>query len=240
MLFIERDFEPARPNIEVDTEISIYFQDEVIREEGFPMTAPLETGTHLFTTEDNVKVLKLRYKYCKYLMSRYHRHGSTEFDIVFVITTIERTRDIVRANLGLLQVNNDIRHLIMGELDLRSIQNLETGLHKQPRPPGMQSEAIAMYRFHVALVRYFPDPSEFATIMLQTGTIIGGSTALSIVAGGTWVPGDLDLIVARRYLPRLVDYLKQQGYRFDRDISWERRGHYVHSAEDEPLYSPTS
>jgi hypothetical protein len=58
MLFIERDFEPVRPNIQVliDAEISIYFQDEVIREEGlFFVTAPLETGTHVFTTEDNVK-----------------------------------------------------------------------------------------------------------------------------------------------------------------------------------------
>jgi hypothetical protein len=168
-------------------------------------------------------------------MSRYHRHGSAEFDIVFKISTIKSTRDVVRANLGVLQVN-DVRHLIMGKLDLRSIQNLETGLHKQPRPPRMQTEAIAMYRFRVSLIRYFPDPSEFATIMLQTGTIIGGSTALSIVAGGNWVPGDLDLIVARRYLPRLVDYLKQQGYRFNRDISRDRRGHYVHSAENEPLY----
>ncbi|KAF9510476.1 hypothetical protein BS47DRAFT_1347881, partial [Hydnum rufescens UP504] len=94
-----------------------------------------------------------------------------------------------------------------------------------------------MYRFRVSLIRYFPDPSEFARIMLQTGTIIGGSTALSIIAGGSWRPGDLDLIVTRRYLPRLVDYLVQQGYRFNQDVSRERKGQYVLDAEDEPLYS---
>jgi hypothetical protein len=58
MLFIERTFEPAKPNIEVliDTEIGIYLKDEVLREKGFPPGAPpLDSGTHVFTTEDNVK-----------------------------------------------------------------------------------------------------------------------------------------------------------------------------------------
>jgi hypothetical protein len=179
-------------------------------------------------------VLKLSYRYCKYLMWLYWERGSVEFSIVFEITA-RRTRGIVHMNLGVLEINNDIRHIIMGELDLRSIQNLETGLHKWPRAPGIQTETIAMYRFRVSLIRYLPDPSEFARIMLQTGTIIGGSTALSIIAGGSWAPGDLDLIVAQRYLPRLVDYLKRQGYRFNQDITRER-GHYVRNAEEERLY----
>jgi hypothetical protein len=145
--------------------------------------------------------LKLWYRKCTYLMSLYSQRGSHQFDIVFEITASERTRYVVRANLGGLKANANIRHIIMGDLDLRWIQNLETGLHKRPRPPGRQTEAIAMYHFRVSLIRYFPDPSEFARIMLQTGTIIGGSTALSIIAGGSWAPGDLDLIVTRRYLP---------------------------------------
>jgi hypothetical protein len=181
-------------------------------------------------------VLEVGYGRWKYLISMYHQRGSREFDIVFDITASERTRDVDRVNLSVLQTNNDIRHIIMGNLDLRSIQNLETGLHKRPRPPGRQTEAIAMYRFRVSLICYFPDPSEFARIMLQTGTIIGGSTALSIIAGGSWTPGDLDLVVTRRYLPRLVDYLVQQGYRFNQDISRERKGEYVLDDEDEPLY----
>ncbi|KAF9510478.1 hypothetical protein BS47DRAFT_61936 [Hydnum rufescens UP504] len=168
-------------------------------------------------------------------MTLYYQRRSVEFDIVLEITTSERTRNMARANLGLLQVNNDIRHIIMGNLDLRSIQNLETGLHKRPRLPGRQTKAIAMYRFRVSLIRYFPDPSEFARIMLQTGTIIGGSTALSIIAGGTWAPGDLDLIVTRRYLPRLEDYLKQQGYKFDPDVS-QQQSEYVGNDEEERPY----
>jgi hypothetical protein len=58
MLFMERHFEPAKSNIEIliDTKISIYFEDNVTREKGFPPgTKPLKSATHVFTTEDNVK-----------------------------------------------------------------------------------------------------------------------------------------------------------------------------------------
>jgi hypothetical protein len=58
MLFIERDFEPARSNIEVliDTEITVYFKDKVAREKGIPPgTVPIASGTHVFTTEDSVQ-----------------------------------------------------------------------------------------------------------------------------------------------------------------------------------------
>ncbi|KAF9518992.1 hypothetical protein BS47DRAFT_1337545 [Hydnum rufescens UP504] len=62
--------------------------------------------------------------------------------------------------------------------------------------------------------------------MLQTGTIVGGSTALSIVAGGSWMPGDLDLVVATRYFNRLRDYLVDQGFFFDETLSRDIKHKY--------------
>lgn len=166
-------------------------------------------------------------------MSLYGSRGSDDFDIVFEVTCSERTENVARAHLGVL-VNNDVRHMIMKDLDLRSIQNLERGLYKRPKPPGKQTEDIAVYRFRVAVTRYFADPSEFAKIMLQTGTIIGGSTALSIIAGGDWAPGDLDLIVTDRYLPRLSHYLVGQGFIFDEEVSRGPRTDYVENPDIEP------
>jgi hypothetical protein len=58
MLFIGRDFERPKPNIQVlfDTEINIFLKDQVVKENGLPFgTPPLETGTHVFTCEDNVQ-----------------------------------------------------------------------------------------------------------------------------------------------------------------------------------------
>jgi hypothetical protein len=152
-------------------------------------------------------------------MGLYDERGTTEFHILFKMTSCRtRIENPVRANLDVFRFN-DIRDMVLKELDLQSIQNLETSLYRKPRPPGMQSRKIAMARFRIALVPYFPEPSAFAAIMLQTGTIVGGSTALSIVAGGSWKPGDLDLVVATRYFNRLRDYLVDQSFFFDETLS---------------------
>lgn len=159
-------------------------------------------------------MLLLQYPVFITLLEQYRSRGDTELDIVFDMTYSERVQNVVHANRGFLQLN-DIRDMILKELDLGSIQDLEAGFHKVSRPPGIQAETIAVERFRIALLRYFPEPSAFATIMLQTGTIIGGSTALSIVEGGAWVPEDLDLIVMERYFNRLREYLVKQGFVMD-------------------------
>ncbi|KAF9518989.1 hypothetical protein BS47DRAFT_119147 [Hydnum rufescens UP504] len=110
-------------------------------------------------------------------------------------------------------------NMVLKELDLQSIQNLEAGLSQKPRPPGMQSRKIAMARFRIALVPYFRNHQHSLPSCFRQGTIVGGSTALSIVAGGSWMPGDLDLIVATRYFNRLRDYLVDQGFFFDETLS---------------------
>ena len=62
------------------------------------------------------------------------------------------------------------------------------------------------------LVRYKFNWIKLRTIMMATGAVISGSTALAVLFGGEFVPQDLDIYVNDRGMARILIFLTNHGY----------------------------
>jgi hypothetical protein len=62
------------------------------------------------------------------------------------------------------------------------------------------------------LARYKIDWIELRAIMVATGAVISGSTALAVLLRGEFVPRDLDIYVNARYLTAMLVFLSNHGY----------------------------
>jgi hypothetical protein len=67
-------------------------------------------------------------------------------------------------------------------------------------------------RIRSATSHYFPDQLAFHQLLEQTGAVVSGSTALYVATGGTFTPGDIDLLVDTQHVQECVDFLVGQGY----------------------------
>ena len=67
--------------------------------------------------------------------------------------------------------------------------------------------------FKETLVRYKFDWIELRTIMMATGAVISGSTALAVLFRGDFVPQDLDIYVNDKGLAGIPIFLVNHGYR---------------------------
>ena len=67
--------------------------------------------------------------------------------------------------------------------------------------------------FKETLVRYKFDWIELRTIMMATGAVISGSTALAALFRGDFVPQDLDIYVNDKGLAGILIFLVNHGYR---------------------------
>ena len=75
--------------------------------------------------------------------------------------------------------------------------------------------------FKETLARYKFNWIELRTIMMATGAVISGSTALVVLFGGEFIPQDLDIYVNDRGMARILIFLTNHGYQ----IVTPRPGH---------------
>ena len=79
--------------------------------------------------------------------------------------------------------------------------------------------------FKKTLARYQIDWSALRAIMVATGAVISGSTALAVLLRGEFVPQDLDIYVNAKGFTAVLAFLVNHGYRV---VISESRPHYAH------------
>jgi hypothetical protein len=67
------------------------------------------------------------------------------------------------------------------------------------------------------LRKYFDNPREFVDVLSLTGSVVGGSTVLSVLAPGDWEAQDLDVVVPAVTARTLAKFFLEQGYTVDKD-----------------------
>lgn len=68
------------------------------------------------------------------------------------------------------------------------------------------------------LDKYFDNIPAFRSVQAKTATLISGSTALQFFGRITYAESDLDLYAWKKHLPILVDYILEEGYKFQSSI----------------------
>lgn len=93
-------------------------------------------------------------------------------------------------------------------LSLKDIENLAKTCHNLHN----LCQKIPSHRIHCLLKAWFSSSSLLAGILRDTGAIIAGSAILSILCPGNWLPGDLDFIISEQHTPKLLEFIKAEGY----------------------------
>lgn len=107
----------------------------------------------------------------------------------------------------------ELAQLVIDNLDLRSINSLRlTCKHFRD-----MFAAVAPRRLRHILRRILPVKSDadiisdFADLIRQTGSLVGGSVPLAVLCPGDWEPADIDLVVDDRHAFHVEDWITSRG-----------------------------